>query len=474
MLRLNLILLGVLGVLCSSSSWAKNIDLSTVPDRDTVQLTIYNSEDLTLVRETRKLVFKPGNNPLQFSWANTLIDPTSVELKFLSHAEKLDVLDTTFPHDRPQQLVWNVGSEHAGEAVVEISYFTSGITWSADYTVIAQADESQASVEGYVTVTNHSGEDYEDAQVRLVVGTINLVEQIAELARRSGREVTTMSGRERKKMRFSAARPMMKADSAPAPSSAPVRGAAEIIKKGLSEYFIFTIDGTQGVPNNSRKRLPSFAAGEVPLKVQYRYRPQEYGDRLVRMFLMTNDTDSEMGTSPLPDGQVRLFRTKDNGRGLSFLARQQIKYIPIGDRLEVNLGVDPNVGFELLPQTVFRDNIWLRLRRPEVLKKVGEPGARFDNRSTVAGWDEHAVMVRRIRNDTPRKINIEIRQRVNGDATFVSELGATRHDNHTVQFGGELAPGQRFDAAYEVITKQGRNAKQSRVEIQAGRPGEDR
>ena len=62
----------------------KNIDLSTVPDRDTVQLTIYNSEDLTLVRETRKVSFKPGVNPLQFSWANTLIDPTSVELRFLT------------------------------------------------------------------------------------------------------------------------------------------------------------------------------------------------------------------------------------------------------------------------------------------------------------------------------------------------------------------------------------------------------
>ena len=63
---------------------ASNVDLSTVPQRDTVQLTIYNSEDLTLVRETRKVTFKKGVNPLQFSWANTLIDPTSVELKFLT------------------------------------------------------------------------------------------------------------------------------------------------------------------------------------------------------------------------------------------------------------------------------------------------------------------------------------------------------------------------------------------------------
>ena len=90
---------------------AENIDLSTVPNRNTVQLTIYNSEDLTLVRETRKVTFKPGANPLQFSWANTLIDPTSVELRFLTHGEKLTVLDTTFPHAKPQMLYWNVQSE---------------------------------------------------------------------------------------------------------------------------------------------------------------------------------------------------------------------------------------------------------------------------------------------------------------------------------------------------------------------------
>ena len=94
---------------------AKNVDLSTVPNRESVQLTIYNSEDLTLVRETRKVSFKKGENGLQFSWANTLIDPTSVRLRFLSQADKLELLDTTFPHDKPQMLYWNVQSEMDGE-----------------------------------------------------------------------------------------------------------------------------------------------------------------------------------------------------------------------------------------------------------------------------------------------------------------------------------------------------------------------
>src|SRR3954464_3739663 len=113
----------------TASAFAENVDLSTVPKRNTVQLTIYNSEDLTLVRETRTVTFKKGENPLQFSWANTLIDPSSVQLRFLSQADKLDVVDTTFPHDKPQMLYWNVGSEIDGEATIEITYFTSGISW---------------------------------------------------------------------------------------------------------------------------------------------------------------------------------------------------------------------------------------------------------------------------------------------------------------------------------------------------------
>src|ERR1700754_2085163 len=77
----------------ASAVAAGNVDLPTVPKRNTVQLTIYNSEDLTLVRETRVVTFKKGVNPLQFSWANTLIDPSSVELKFLTTPDKLEVTD---------------------------------------------------------------------------------------------------------------------------------------------------------------------------------------------------------------------------------------------------------------------------------------------------------------------------------------------------------------------------------------------
>src|ERR1700754_1397062 len=143
--RALLLFFGAVGAVLvpAANGSAENVDLSTVPSRNSVQLTIYNSEDLTLVREARVVTFKKGVNPLQFSWANTLIDPSSVELKFLTSADKLDVEDTTFPHDKPQMLYWNVRSEMEGEATIQITYFTSGITWSSDYVAIADKDEAK-------------------------------------------------------------------------------------------------------------------------------------------------------------------------------------------------------------------------------------------------------------------------------------------------------------------------------------------
>ncbi|HAS85279.1 MAG TPA: hypothetical protein DCS31_00540 [Candidatus Competibacteraceae bacterium] len=159
--------LALLAVLLPLGVLARNVDLATVPSRNTVQLTIYNSEDLTLVRETRVVTFKQGVNPLQFSWANTLIDPTSVELKVRQPKTGVELLDTTYPHDRPQTLYWNVQSDANREATIEISYFTSGISWRADYLAIADPDEKALHLNSFVRVDNRSAEDYENAQVRL-------------------------------------------------------------------------------------------------------------------------------------------------------------------------------------------------------------------------------------------------------------------------------------------------------------------
>ena len=459
----------LLAILCaaSSSAQAGNVDLATVPARQQVQLTIYNSEDLTLVQETRVVTFKRGLNPLQFSWANTLIDPTSVELRFADPSAELDVFDTTFPHDKAQALYWNVQSGNDQEALIEISYFTSGIDWQADYLLIADQLSKTLALTSFVRVNNQSGEDYENAQVRLVVGTINLVEKIAELARLPIGRLQQMERGQFDELRQRAAKMLMQG-TPPAPAMSPPMELAEakaIAKESLSEYFIYTIEGTETIPSGWAKRLRSFVVDEVPFNEQYRYRARQYGEQLVRMLLLRNDAESGLGTTPLPDGIVRIFRRNDPD-GLSYLTEQTIPYVPIGDRLELNLGSDPAVLFELTKLRAFRDQIWLRQRGASFYRRLDEPGLQIDFAGEVAGWDEHIIYSQRIHNFHDRPIDVEVRRSYSGDVIFRSELDPVRHDFNTVQFTTEVPARTRQDLLHEIVTRQGYNHQQDQVGIE--------
>ncbi len=445
---------------------ARNIDLSTVPTRDTVQLTIYNAEDLTLVRETRRMTFKKGVNPLQFSWANTLIDPTSVQLRFPKDADKLELLDTTYPHDKPQMLYWNVQSEVDGEAGVEITYFTSGLTWSADYVCITNPDETQMNIAGYVRVFNRSGEEYENAQVRLVVGTINLVEKIAELAQRQyGKPVESLAEGEQRQVRVKAAGDVLTATLAPAAAPAPSK-PKEIAKEGLGEYFIYTVEGTETIPNGWSKRMLSFEGKEIPFKIQYRYRPAEYGEQMVRMFLLKNDKESKLGTTPLPDGIVRVCR--DNGHeGLSFKVQQSIKYVPIGENIELIIGPDPEVIHEWVKLKCWRDNFWFKLSGVDIYRGL-EGEHKIEVNDALVGWEDHTRYVERIRNYRTKPVDVEIRRSFGGHTFFASRLEPTLHDYQTVQMTANCPPGKKTELAYHIRTLQGYLEKQKNVTLETG------
>jgi hypothetical protein len=443
-----------------------NVDLSTVPARDSVQLTIYNSEDLTLVRDRRTISFKEGENPLQFSWANTQIDPTSVQIKFLSQADKLELLDTTFPHDRPQLLRWNVRSEFDGEAQVEITYFTSGISWSADYVCVADKDEQRLSLEGFVRVTNHSGEDYENAQVRLVVGTVNLVEKIAELAGVRMEDVRHLKRELQEELRKEAANDFFsRSETFAFGGGLGGLKPKEIAKEGLSEYFLYTIEGTETIPTGWSKRLRSFEGSGVDFSIEYRYRPVEYGDQLVRMYVLKNDEESHLGTTPLPDGIVRVFR--DNGRdGLSYLTQQQIKYVPIGDRIELNLGTDPEVIFELVKLRSYRDNLWLQIHGTSEYRQVGGAAIAKVENASVSGWHDHEVFAQRVRNYSAKPISVEVRRSFPGHVIFRSRLEPKLYDYQTPEFHATVPAGEKKDLEFDIVRFQGHLAKQNQVTLE--------
>ena len=339
------------------------VDLVTLPTRKGTQLTIYNSEDITMVREHRLLTVKEGINRIQFSWANTLIDPTSIEFRILDKQDQVDLADTTFPAGRNDALQWNIKSQIAGKIPVEIRYFTSGITWAADYVGIANEDETKINLTGYVRVSNNSGEQYDNAQTRLVVGKINLVEKIADLARRpSPSKWTDLSSDSRKQIEadfddVAKAGEDKRRELQVASDRVRLDMAREkqVIKQGLSEYFLFTIEGREDIKDREPKRLVALNALEVPLESVYKLTDRTRDQGFTKFYRFRNvklldDHGKEkklpamenLGLSPLPNGTVRLFSEYKN-KDLAYVGGTETKYVPIGDRVEVNVGPDKDI-----------------------------------------------------------------------------------------------------------------------------------
>lgn len=402
-------------------------ELVTLPGRASVQLTIYNSVDLTLVRETRTLTFKKGNNRLQFSWAGTLIDPTSVEFRALTSADKLDVLDTSYPAESNQMLIWTIAADDALSATVEISYFTSGISWSAEYHGMLAPDDASMQLTAYVTVRNNSGEEYEDAQVRLVVGSINLVEEIAGLA-----------GEARKARAEGAYREMRDAAR-----SADKDEKKDIVKQGLSEYYIYTVGGTETIPDKWSKRLESFKQADVPLRNVYTWDAQKYGPQLCRILTFKNDEAHKLGREPLPSGVVRFYRDAGAGR-LAYVGAVTTSYIAKNDEVKVNAGPDPEVTFKLTRTSHKRENLAFA----------------FNGRQQyLTGWDTYETFKLELRNFRNRAVESEINLSFNGDFDFESELAATKIDFRTHRYALRLEDGAKQEVVFKVRTRNGTNAR---------------
>jgi hypothetical protein len=440
-----LLLCALLLLLTAAGANAKNVDLVTLPDREGVELTIYNSDDITLVKERRHVTFTRGANRLLFSWANTLIDPTSVEIRPLEHVDAIEVADTVYPGQKPQFLMWNIESEYEGQVLVEVSYFTSGLTWTMDYVGTTDPDEETMDFRGYVRVFNQSGEAYERARIRLIVGTINLVEKIADLARRRGipppapqSPMALQLRRDSAKEAFGRAEAAQHMDL--------VTEAKGVVKEGLSEYFMFTIEGTETVQDGWSKRMEAVQAPNVAFDVVYRMRAHQYGPRPVRFFVWKNDEEHELGGSPLPDGRVRLFRA--NGEdGLSFLGEQQVRYVPVQAPIEVDLGPDDLVVYA---------------SRQAATKRYGFT---FHPQGHVTGWTEETDWTDEIRNYRTKPIRFELRRQWPGHVEYESELPTALFDYQTIETMLDVGPRDRAHYPATVVTHRGANGGQERISL---------
>jgi hypothetical protein len=420
------------------------VDLTTLPTRETVQITIYNSADMTLVRESRPLTLKEGGNNLQFSWENTLIDPTSLEMLPKAFADKIQISELSYPPRVKNLGLWDITSGVAGKVPVEITYLTSGLSWRAFYMGTMTPDEKTMRLQGYVMVSNNSGEDYENAQTRLIVGQVHTLDEIAALAKREypydrPGPIVPMAP---------AAQP-----APPAPMRAGVAGGRsimaavevakpkEVVKEGLSEYFLYTIEGTETIETGWSKRLPSFEAGEVPIINLYKYEEERYGPAVVRFLSFKNDAEHKLGETPIPGGLLKVYRNLDEKRHLAYTGQSEFKYIPVNEKVELDLGPVADVVVEAKLMDAKTDSY------------------RFDRDGNINGWDDIQSFQIEVRNTRDIPIKIEIQRNFPmpyWDLTNQGTFGDyAKIDLDTVKYTLTLEPASKAVFQYVLTLYQG-------------------
>jgi len=425
---------------------ASAIELVVLPRREKVQLTIYNSADLTLVRERRNLTLKQGWNWLQFMWANTLIDPTSLSLEPLAQADKIYIQQLVFPARLRELGRWLIHSEVSGQVPFEITYFTSGLSWRAFYMGTLSQDETMMQLAGYVRVGNNSGEDYENAQTRLIVGKVHLLDQIAELAKRQypyDRPVVIEEDKKDHLKQMITREKVfgLRGYGGYAGIAFDELRPKEITKEGLSEYFLYTIEGTETVPDKWGKRLLSFQAEDIKVNSLYKYDQERWGEQTIRFVSFANDEEHNLGDTPIPNGEVKIYSQVDEQGYLSYIGGTDIKYIPVDEEVELNLGPARLVSVKQVLMDFKTDNFT------------------FDRKGNIAGWDE--VRTWKIEITNARTLPIEIEITRGFDTAYWTlqfddqEVSYEKHDATHARFNVNLGPLSKRTFGYTLTTYHG-------------------
>jgi len=369
------------------------IDTAVLTPARQIQAYIYNSADLTLIKDTRTLHFAEGMNPVRFSWAGTRIDPTSLSLEISDPALPLEIRQTRFPAGKTNQTVWHINAETPCRAEVVIRYFTAGISWQPRYTAVLSPDRTRMQWTGQVRIQNRSGMDYPDVRVALVTGNIHLLDRIADLSGRTdphGRPDVPADGSDSRDMMARGKALMESAPAVALQSMAPSPLPEPMEKIRASDYVVYTLDKEKTLTHGWAGQVTFVQAGAVPVKTKYVHDTERFGHAVIRTVTFTNDTDSGLGPLPLPGGPVRVFQAVDSRGGMVFAGTDTMDYIPAGKRHALRLGPNPRITVT-----------------PRVMA-YAKTNLAFDKQNNLAGFDQVKTMAIHVVNFSGDPARIDI------------------------------------------------------------------
>ena len=227
-------------------------------------------------------------------------------------------------------------------------------------------------------------------------------------------------------------------------ASSLARARKEIEKKSLSEYFLYTIEGTETIPNGWSKRMISFDKADIPVTNLYRFEQERYGDSVIRFLSYANDTEHKLGDTPIPGGQLKVYRDTGKNARLSYTGESAFKYIPVNEDVELNLGNVADVKVE------------------PVLMAVAKENFKFDRNRDLDGFDEVQTYTVILTNTRDIPVKIEVKRNFESQywtLTHQDFSGAyEREDLDTVKFTITLNP--RSEAKFNYTVRLYRGTRQ--------------
>ena len=275
------VICGLLIGLTAATAEAR-IKLITLPVRERVEIQL-DHPNATLVEEERFVPLVQGVNQVDFSWANTRIDPNTILFRVLEPADaeqmNVKVLSVSYPPGE-NALVWQVAAGDSGSARVRISYILGNLKKSFNYRAVAAHDETTLDLRQYIRVMNLANEAFDATGVWAGFG-----------------------------QRF----------------LKPI---------GINETKEMLMDRYAKVPITKTYTASVHEFGHIDQPKQKLRVPMH--------FVLKNDEDNGLGKAPLPFGKVRIFQ--DDGKGTTaFIGEDWGQFTPVDDKMKLYLGVAQDV-----------------------------------------------------------------------------------------------------------------------------------
>jgi len=310
-------------------------------------------------------------------------------------------------------LRWLVQASAAGEQSVELTYLTNGLSWTADYNLLLGTDNTTLDLNGWVTLNNTSGTSYENAQLKLVAGDVNRVQDQSMRSFEAMEEDMAM----------------------------PAVGGGGVAQREFFEYQLYEVNRAVTIGDNETKQVEFVTGFDVPANTFFVYDGSApffgYGGPITDQFYgQTGNTDvqnflefstgEENGLgADLPAGRVRVYQEDVDGAAL-LIGENRIDHTPEGEDLEIYLGN----AFDLVGE---RTQTNFNLVSNNVLQETYE--IRLRNRK-----DNETVEIR-----VPERLN-----RWSNWEILNSSMEFEQLNSHTIEFRADVAPDEEVVITYTV------------------------